>query len=74
MRSCRFGGSRIKSTGNSCNWPLKHPRGNGKEHGSYYSILGFILGIMDKKMEATIYSILGFILGIMEKKMETTIA
>ena len=27
---------------------------NGKENGNYYSILGFILGIMEKKMETTI--------------------
>ena len=28
-------------------------RDNGKENGSYYSILGYV-GIMEKKMEATI--------------------
>ena len=43
---------------------------NGKEDGSYYSILGFILGIMEKKMEATVY---WSYKGIMEKRMETTI-
>ena len=62
---------------------------NGKEHGNHYSILGFIWGIMEQKMETTIvywglygdngkengnhYSILWFIWGIMEKKMETTV-
>ena len=39
-----------------------HPKGklyiglhwdNGKEHGNYYSILGYI-GVMEKKMETTI--------------------
>ena len=42
---------------------------NGKENGSYYNMLGHI-GIMEKKMEATIIY-WGYI-GIMEKKMETT--
>ena len=27
---------------------------NGKENGNYYSILGFVWGIMEKKMETTL--------------------
>ena len=43
---------------------------NGKENGSYYSILGY-LGIMEKKVEATIVH-WGY-MGIMEQNMEATI-